>query len=229
MFSRTKQWGRHDSASCSTPARDGADSTADVRRQSLLTDDENVTLGGRLMPSRHGRGVPDDRDPQAAIDMDATRIATFIAGLRWRLRRQELLEHPTVLTALRGFQDQIEGQLAHSDQNQGRHRSAPPSEQIKDVSGLDQKPDPLTAETPAEFIQVLWKYKFWSGDPSWRTMARKANQMVVHSTMYAAMNGDALPKFDVMKAIIIGCGGGEEDLKAFASAWRRIGSLIATS
>jgi hypothetical protein len=49
----------------------------------------------------------------------------------------------------------------------------------------------------------------------------------VHSTMHAAMNSDALPKFAVMKAIIIGCGGGEEDLKAFASAWRRVGGLGA--
>jgi hypothetical protein len=164
--------------------------------------------------------------------MDASAIATSIAGLGWQLRRQELLEHPTVQEALRRFQDQIEEQLASSEENKGRHRSTPSitaSEQIKDVSGLDQKPDPLTAETPAEFIEVLWKYKFWSGNPSWRTMARKANHRVVHSTMYAAMNSNALPKFDVMKAIIIGCGGGDEDLQAFASAWRRIGSLIATS
>lgn len=57
-------------------------------------------------------------------------------------------------------------------------------------------------------------------------MAAKANQLVVHSTMYNAMNGEALPKFDVMKAIIIGCGGDEDDLKAFASAWRRVGGLV---
>jgi hypothetical protein len=40
------------------------------------------------------------------------------------------------------------------------------------------------------------------------------------------MNSGTLPKFDVMKAIIIGCGGGEDDLKAFATAWRRIGGLV---
>jgi hypothetical protein len=36
------------------------------------------------------------------------------------------------------------------------------------------------------------------------------------------MNSDALPKWEVMKAIVIGCGGGDDDLRAFASAWRRL-------
>lgn len=211
------------------PARIGANSTADVQQRSGLTGYTVTPAGARLMPGRHGRGIPDSRDPQAVIDMEATVTATVIAGLCWRLRRQEILEHPKVLSELRRFQDQIDAQLAYGDQNSGRHRSttsAAANQQINDVSGLDQKPDPLTATTPVELIQVLWKYKYWSGNPSWRKMARDANQMVVHSTMYTAMNGDTLPKFEVMKAIIIGCGGGEEDLKAFASAWRRIGGLV---
>jgi hypothetical protein len=180
------------------------------------------------MSGRHGRGLPDD--PQAAIDMEAADAAIAIAGLCSRLRRQEILEHPKVISALRKFQDQIEQQLGYADHIAGRHRfasSATANQQIGDVSGLDQKPDPLTATNSAEFVQILWKYKCWSGNPSWRTMARNANQLVVHSTMYAAMNSDALPKFEVMRAIIIGCGGGEEDLKAFATAWRRIGGLIS--
>jgi len=177
------------------------------------------------MSGRHGRGVPDDRDPEAAIDMAATATATTIAGLAWRLRHPELLEHPKVLAALRQLQDQVDEQLSYGDENAGRHRSTlgiAASRQINDVSGFDQKPDPLAATTPAEFVQALLKYKSWSGDPSWRTMARNANQIVVHSTMHSAMKSSALPKFEVMKAIIIGCGGGDEDLKAFASAWRRI-------
>jgi hypothetical protein len=177
------------------------------------------------MPGRHGRGVPDDRDPQAALEMEATRTVTIIAGLRFRLQRQETLEHPKVLSALRKLEEQIEEQFADASQNTGRHRSMvgkATSQQINDVSGFDEKPDPLTATTPAEFVRLLWQYKWWSGDPSWRTMARRANQIVVHSTMYAAMNSTALPKFDVMKAIILGCGAGEEDLRVWATAWRRV-------
>jgi hypothetical protein len=184
------------------------------------------------MSGRHGRGVPGDRDPQAAVDMEAASTVTIIQGLRGRLLRQEILEHPKVLNALRRFQSQIEEQLAYADQNPGRHRStagSSVSQQINDASGFDQKPDPLTANSPAEFVGVLWKYRFWSGNPSWRVIAKNSNHIVVHSTIYNAMNSDALPKFDVMRAIIIGCGGDEEDLKAYASAWRRIGSLIPSS
>jgi hypothetical protein len=180
------------------------------------------------MPGRHGRGVPDDRDPQAAIDMEATATATVIAGLRWRLRRLETLEHPKVRTELRKLIEQIEEQSSDVDQNPGRHRSMvskATSQQVNDASGFDLKPDPLNATTPAEFVRVLNEYKLWSGNPSWRMMARNADHMVVHSTMHNAMKSDSLPNFDVMKAIVIGCGGGEEDLKAFATAWRRIAKL----
>jgi hypothetical protein len=181
------------------------------------------------MTGKHGRGTADDRDPQAAIDEDAIATVTAIAGLCRRLRRPEILRHPTVRNALLTFQEQVEEMLADADQGTGRHRSKgskAAGRQIADAAGFDQKPDPLTATTPAEFVQMLWKFKYWSGDPSWRGMAAKANQLVAHSTMYNAMNSDALPKFDVMKAIIIGCGGDEEDLRAFASAWRRVGGLV---
>lgn len=184
--------------------------------------------------SRHGRGTPDGQDcSQTAADVEASTTATVIAGLRWRLRRRETLEHPKVLSELQKLEEQIADQLAHPDRTPGRHRSTVStvstvgtaiSQQIGDAAGFDLKPDPLQATTPAEFIEALRQYKFWSGDPSWRSMAKRAGQAVVHSTMYAAMNGDTLPKLDVVKAIIIGCGGGEDDLSSFASAWRRIGS-----
>jgi hypothetical protein len=180
------------------------------------------------MSGRHGRGVPDDRHPQAAMDMEVSATVTVIAGLLWRLRRQDVLSHPKVQAALRELHEQVEEYLASSDHAPGRHRSKANTSatgQINDVSGLSQKPDPLTATTSAEFVQTLWKYKYWSGDPSWRAMARAANHRVVHSTMHSAMNSEALPKFEVMRAIILGCGGGEEDLRAFATAWRRIDSL----
>ena len=58
-------------------------------------------------------------------------------------------------------------------------------------------------------------------------MAARAGQAVVHSTMHTAMRGDTLPKFEVMKAIGIGCGGDDDDLRMFATAWRRIESATA--
>jgi len=175
---------------------------------------------------RHGRGAPDGQDdPQSAADLEASAAATTIAGLRWRLRRQEVLEHPKVRSELQKLEDQLADQLGQDGRPSGRHRTTGEEitgQQIGDAAGFDLKPDPLEATTPAEFIDALRQYKLWSGDPSWRQMAKRAGQAVVHSTMYAAMNGDGLPKFEVVKAIVIGCGGGEDDLSSFASAWRRI-------
>jgi hypothetical protein len=177
------------------------------------------------MAGPHSRGARGSQDNPA--EAPAIYAARIVAGLRWHLQHQEILEHPKVLSELLKLYQQVAEQLETADPNPGRHRSTVGNEisqQISDVPGVDLKPDPLAATTPAEFIRALWQYKAWSGDPSWRKMAEQAGQAVVHSTMYAAMNGDALPKFDVVKAIIIGCGGGEDDLRAFASAWRRIAS-----
>jgi hypothetical protein len=160
-----------------------------------------------------------------ATEAAAIYAARIIAGLRWRLQHEEILGHPKVLSELRLLDQQITGQLAAADRNPGRHRSTGGtviSQQIGEAPGFDLKPNPDTATTPAEFIEALWQYKAWSGDPSWRKMAEQAGQAVVHSTMYTAMNGGALPKFEVVRAIIIGCGGGEDDLRAFGAALRRI-------
>jgi hypothetical protein len=113
--------------------------------------------------SRHeGRGTPDGQDcSQTAADVEASTTATVIAGLRWRLRRRETLEHPKVLSELRKLEEQIADQLAQPDRTPGRHRSTVStvgtaiSQQISDAAGFDLKPDPLQATTPAEFIEAL--------------------------------------------------------------------------
>jgi hypothetical protein len=172
------------------------------------------------------RGRPDNTDTPLDTEADAT--ATAIAGVRARLRRGGILDHPIVQQELRKLEAEITSQLAaQADRRSGRHRTLSTRRsrsQIEDADGYDLKPNPLMATTPEEFIRILWRYKIWSGDPSWRKMAANAGQAVVHSTMHAAMNGDALPKLDVVKAIVTGCGGSEDDLRAFATAWRHIES-----
>lgn len=199
-------------------------------RSSLSTVREAELAGECSMSGRHGRSTREDQadpqDPQAAVEAEADRIATAIAGLLWRLlQNPEFLEHQKVLGELRKLEEGVAEYLAYSDGNQGRHRSAASgviNQDISDTAGHDLKPDPLTATTPAAFIEVLRQYRAWSGDPSWRQMADRAGQAVVFSTMYNAMNGEALPKLHVVKAIINGCGGGQDDLNSFIGAWRRI-------
>lgn len=181
------------------------------------------------MSRRRGRNCQGGQDTlQPATEAEATNTATAIAGLRRRLMRPGILGHPAVQGELRKLEEQVTTQLEQDGRGPGRHRSGIPGQQVSDACGFDRKPDPLTATTPAEYLTVLWEYKAWSGDPSWRRMAAQAGQAVVHSTMYAAMHGDALPRFEVVKAIINGCGGSEDDLRTFATAWRRIDSDKAT-
>src|SRR5581483_10890516 len=152
------------------------------------------------------------------------RTATAIAGLCWRLQDQEILEHPKVRSALRRLEEQLAEHPTHPEGKTGRHRTVgrTDSEQIGDASGDGFKPHPHTATTPAAFVELLRQYRAWSGDPPWRKMAERAGHAVVHSTMYNAVNGDVLPKLEVVKAIIVGCGGGEDDVTAYVNAWRRL-------
>ena len=63
-------------------------------------------------------------------------------------------------------------------------------------------------------------------------MADKARQAVAPSTMCTVLkNGTELPKLKVVIAIIAGCGGDDEEQRAWATAWRRIalGKLDASA
>ena len=136
---------------------------------------------------------------------DLSRLVEY-RGAAMAAAAPETLEHPKVLSELQKLEEQIADRLAHPDRTPGRHRSTVGeaiSQQISDAARFDLKPDPLQATTPTEFIEALRQYKFWSGDPSWRRMAKRAGQAVVHSTMYAAMNGDALPKPMSVSLIIL--------------------------
>jgi hypothetical protein len=176
---------------------------------------------------RHGRDTPGGQDgPPADSETEAIATAADIATLCRRLiQHPGTLNYPMVVRELRKLEDLITGHFADNGLNPGRHRSAigaAASKQITDTAGFDFKPNPLTVTTPAEFVAALRQYRAWSGNPSLRTMAQRAEQIVVHSTMHAAMNAEALPRLEVVKAIIIGCDGSEDDLRAFVTAWRRI-------
>lgn len=196
---------------------------------------------GKRPVSRRAVDTVADRDRQAhAARPDTERgpavLADEIRRIRQRLASPGTLTHPRVVTELHELYKQVAAGL---DQRQGRHRRHGPgpsatghapgqhpaaAKPVPDASGLDLKPDPLLATTVAEFVGVLRRYRQWSGDPSYRTMAAAARQQVAHSTMYVALNGASLPKLKVVLAIVVGCGGTEADQRAFASAWRRVRS-----
>ena len=158
------------------------------------------------------------------------------SGLRRRLKRLGSLEHPSVRHELRKLAEEV-AELEDSKRRPGRHRSnvtrlpvrpVDQEDQADDSPDADLKPDPATARTIAEFIAMLWQFRAWAGDPSWRKIAARSHYKAVHSTIYSAMHGTALPKLIVVNAIVLGCGGDDADLAAYCDAWWRIGSASVT-
>jgi hypothetical protein len=160
-------------------------------------------------------------DPQEDAEAEAAVTSIAIAGLRRRLRRPRVLDHPMVRREMRKL---IEDALAAFNEpdapSSGRHRAS--RAQAAEPGSLELKPDPASARTARELIEVLGRYKVWSGDLPWRAVAARARQKRVASTICEAMKRDVLPTRGVIEAIITGCGGSQDDLDAFIAAWQRI-------
>jgi hypothetical protein len=105
----------------------------------------------------------------------------------------------------------------------------PAGSAVGDVSGLDLRPDPTGARTPADLVAVLRDFRVWAGEPSYREMSDRNNGRPAASTIYTALSSDELPKLDMVTAIVTGCGGGKEDQARFASAWRAIRTGATTT
>jgi hypothetical protein len=98
-----------------------------------------------------------------------------------------------------------------------------PYRAVSDVDGYALCPDPLAASTPAELMAALRRYRIWAGEPSYRQMARRSQAgKPGASTLNTALRSDRLPTLSLVLAVINGCGGSAEDLRRFATAWRRL-------
>lgn len=120
--------------------------------------------------------------------------------------------------------DQYDTAQLHAARERARAavREARVPEPVRDAEGFDLRPDPLVARTPTELVVALRHYREWAGKPSFRVMAGRARQKAAASTLCTALRGDEMPRLHVVVAVIAGCGGGEEDQRRFATAWRRI-------
>jgi hypothetical protein len=94
---------------------------------------------------------------------------------------------------------------------EARRRAPEVPEPVRDAEGFELRPDPLTARTPAELVAFLQWYREWAGQPSFRKMAAQAGQRVSYSALCTALRGDAMPGYEIVKAVIAGCGGSDEE------------------
>jgi transcriptional regulator with XRE-family HTH domain len=89
------------------------------------------------------------------------------------------------------------------------------------------RPDPSAARTTAEFLAALREFRAWSGNPSFKAMAALAAGPVSATDIANAMRSSALPGLHIVKAMIEGCGGSDNDVYAFLQANERIHSAGA--
>lgn len=103
-----------------------------------------------------------------------------------------------------------------------RQLPAGPYRAVSDADGYALCPDPLAARSAAELMATLRRYRIWAGEPSYRQMARSQAGKPGASTLNAALRSDELPSLSLVLAVVNGCGGSAEDLRRFATAWRRL-------
>ncbi|GIH95920.1 hypothetical protein ACFFMN_41750 [Planobispora siamensis] len=94
--------------------------------------------------------------------------------------------------------------------------------QIDDDKEYPLKPKPLTANTPAELVDLMRQLRIWSGEPSLRELARRSCGGFAPSTLCETLKKDRLPPYELLIAFVRACGGSEQDVMAWSSAWRRI-------
>ncbi|MEU0568592.1 hypothetical protein ABZ297_24885 [Nonomuraea sp. NPDC005983] len=101
-----------------------------------------------------------------------------------------------------------------------------------DLPGYDLQPDPMRASSKEEFLAVMREFHVWAGEPSFREIARNAGKTVGASTLCEALDANRpprLPTLKVVMAFIHGCGGSEDDLVTWTTAWRRVRMARATA
>ncbi|MFW6640529.1 hypothetical protein ACOALZ_10865 [Nocardiopsis algeriensis] len=91
----------------------------------------------------------------------------------------------------------------------------------EDVPGWNCKPDPLGASTPAEFVDMMRRYRRWAGNPSFRDMASRVG-VGSPSRFCEALKQDRLPTFALLNAFVVSLGGTGEYFQRWATAWRAL-------
>jgi hypothetical protein len=84
-------------------------------------------------------------------------------------------------------------EAARAAEAAARKRAQPTWEAVTDAVGHDLCPDPLIAQTPAELVDALRRFRVWAGEPSFRQMAANSRQRAAASTLCAALSSKALP------------------------------------
>jgi hypothetical protein len=228
MIRRLRDWRDRDqlSAGPGLPLPAGPDRTAGLA-VSPATEGVRGEILQEAETSSHPAGaaaedsMTEDSQPQAA---DETVLASLRAILTTQgiLGREQAADYlATLIQSWPGAQGLAPEMPVETSGEADSLPTPAPVEVIPDLPGRDQRPDPLTARTPADFREALRKLRQWAGNPSYRKLGKQCGGKPAASTIWAALNDDILPDMDVVRAIVRACGGQEQE-SAFITAWREL-------
>lgn len=96
---------------------------------------------------------------------------------------------------------------------------------VRALDGYDRRPNPLEAETPAEFLLTMRRYLVWAGDWSYLELEYLCGGVVKRSTFQDALEGTQLPRYVFMMAFVTACAGEDEgERNRWSTAWHRLRS-----
>ncbi|NYH52849.1 MULTISPECIES: hypothetical protein [Nocardiopsis] len=96
---------------------------------------------------------------------------------------------------------------------------------VRALDGYERRPNPLDAETPAEFLLTMRRYLVWAGDWSYVELEYLCGGAVKRSTFQQVLEGTALPGYVFLMAFVTACAGEDAgERQRWMTAWHRLRS-----
>jgi DNA-binding SARP family transcriptional activator/transcriptional regulator with XRE-family HTH domain len=222
------------------PAQSGAHAVAESSRAGDDTAGARQEFGSALDAARIGAGLT-LQDAARSAGISHRQAAGYFAGKDLPYLSEAGLKSFHAILAACGITDPVQviewtyalARSSPAPESQplpvGRHparadgpASPGPGQAIPDSPGAGLCPDPAAAQTTADLLAALSRFRIWAGEPSFQDMQRLSEPTTAASTMCTALGSGKLPSLRVVRAIITGCGGTPEQVQAFAATWRRI-------
>ncbi|MBR8742223.1 hypothetical protein [Nocardiopsis sp. MG754419] len=87
----------------------------------------------------------------------------------------------------------------------------------------EQRPNPMDARTPDEFLLTMRLYLVWAGDWSYLELEYKCGGVVSAETFRRALEGTNLPGYVFLMAFVTACVGTDEGERLrWATSWHRL-------
>lgn len=87
----------------------------------------------------------------------------------------------------------------------------------------EQRPNPMDAQNPAEFLLTMRRYLAWAGDWSYLELEYKCGGVISSDKFQRALEGTELPGYVFLMAFVTACVGTDEGERLrWATSWHRL-------